>query len=97
MNLLGINIFSDSSYIGQVGITVIPYKSRIEETCVRLYIGIEDKHTVFEAELAGVAICTKLLNQVIGRNHKIGLDNRVAIWTSGKRKQYQDNTLCTSS
>ena len=79
--------FSDSSWIGgHVGTAAVIYKNREEKSCVRLYMGTEDEHTVFDAELAGVAIGVKLLNQVTGKKYMIGLDNQAAIQTTRKEK-----------
>ena len=60
-------------------------------------MGTEDEHTVFEVELAGVAINAKLLNKATGRKYMISLDNQAAIQTIKKEKaipgQYIVNVL----
>ena len=80
-----------------VGATAVLYKNGEEKSCFRQYMGTEDEHTVFEAELAGVAIGTKLLNQVTGMKYMFSLDNQAVIQTTRKGKaipgQYIMNVL----
>jgi hypothetical protein len=53
-------IFSDGSCIdGGVGAAAVLYKNGKEQKSARLYLGPESEHTVFEAELAGVAMGPK--------------------------------------
>ena len=62
-----------------------------------LYMGTEDEHTVFEAELAAAAIGAKLLNVELGTRFTIVLNNQAAIQMTRKEKmisgQYLVNAL----
>jgi hypothetical protein len=67
---MDIKIFSDSSCIdGGVGAATIVYETRIEKQVARLYLGTNEEHTVFEAELVGAVIGAKLLNMDRGMRY----------------------------
>jgi ribonuclease HI len=91
-------IFSDGSCIdGGVGAAAILYKNGKEQKSVRLYLGPESEHTVFEAELAGAAIGAKMLNMESSGRYTIALDNQAAIQTTRREStipgQYLVNAI----
>jgi hypothetical protein len=52
----------------------------------RLYLGTDNEHTVFEAELAGAALGAKMLREESGTSYVIALDNQAAIQTTRREK-----------
>ena len=82
---------------GHVGAATVLYRGEAEKQVVNLYMGTEDEHTIFEAELAAAGIGAKLLNVERGTRFTIALDSQAAIQTTRKEKyisgQYLVNTL----
>jgi ribonuclease HI len=80
-------VFSDGSCIdGGVGAAAVLYRNGKEERSVRLHLGPESEHTVFEAELAGAAIAAKMLNTESSGRYTVALDNQAAIQTTRREK-----------
>ena len=69
----------------------------MEKQVVRLYLGTQEEHTVFEAELAGAPMGAKLMQLKRGVAFMIGLDSQVAIQTMRRETmilgQYLINAL----
>ena len=82
-----VKVFTDSSCRdGHVGAAAVLYRGRTEKQVVKLYMGTEDEHTIFEAELAAAAIGAKLLNVELGTRFTIVLDNQATIQTTRRDK-----------
>jgi ribonuclease HI len=66
------------------------YKGNKEMKAVRLYLGREREHTVFEAELAGAEISAIMIRRALGRQAElssmIGIDNQVVIKTTRQER-----------
>jgi ribonuclease HI len=91
-------VFTDRSCIeGGVGAAAVLYRGGVEAQAVRLYMGTEDDHTVFEAELVGAAMGAKLLNVERGRRYVIAADSQATIQTTRRERaipaQYIVNAL----
>ena len=69
-------VFTDGSCRdSHVGAATVLYRGGTEKWVVKLYMGTEDEHTVFKAELAAAAIGAKLLNAERDMRSTIVLDN----------------------
>ena len=78
-------VFTDGSCRdGDVGAAAVLYRGGTEKQVVKLYMGTEDEHTMFEAKLAAATIGAKLLNAERGTRFTIVLDNQAAIQTTRK-------------
>jgi ribonuclease HI len=83
-----VKVFSDGSCIdGGVGAAAVLYRGGEEVQAVRLYLGTEEEHTVFEAELVGMAMGAKLLNMERSAKYTIGTDSQAAMLTTRREKQ----------
>jgi hypothetical protein len=58
------------------------YRNRVEQKVVKLYMGKDREHVVFEAKMAAAAIGGKLLKIERGRRYVIAADNQAAIQTT---------------
>ena len=82
-----VKVFTDGSCRdGHVGAAAVLYRGGTEKQVVKLYMGTEDEHNVFEAEQAAAAIGAKLLNVRRGTRFTIVLDNQAAIKTTRREK-----------
>ena len=60
-------VYSDGSCVeGGIGVVAVLYRNGEEKEVVRAYLGTEDEHTVFEAELVGAIMAEKLLKREKG-------------------------------
>ena len=64
---------------GHIRVAVVLHRGGTEKQVVKLYMGTEDEHTIFEAKLAVAAIGAKLLNAERGTRFTIVLDNQATI------------------
>ena len=93
-----VKVFTDGSCRdGHVGAAAVLYRGGTENQVVKLYMGTENEHTVFKAELAAAARGSKLLNMELDTRFTIALDNQAAIQTTRREKmisgQYLVNAL----
>jgi ribonuclease HI len=90
-------VFSDGSCIdGGVGAAAVLYRGGVEVQVVRLYLGTEEEHTVFEAELVGMAMGAKLLNMERSAKYTIGTDSQAAMLTTRREKQMSAQYLVSA-
>jgi len=75
------NIYSDSSGInGKIGSAAIMFKQGVETRTLRKLVGDECHHTVYKAEVVGLALVAQLMaSENLIKQAIIGADNQVAI------------------
>ena len=93
-----VSIYSDGSMIdGGVEGVVVMYQGGMASRVARKYMGMADKHTVFEAELLGAALGAKMIREKDHRVNMLGLDNQATIQTIREERaisgQYLVNTV----
>lgn len=76
-----VQVYSDGSLIdGGVGAAAVLYRKGVEEETLHKHLGPANQHTVYEAELVGIILALKLIQNIsFYRTALIALNNMVAI------------------
>ena len=74
-------VFSDGSgYEGAIGMAAVLYRGSVEKKATKKFMGSEDRHTVFEAELLGMSMAVELIkNERQIRTLTLGVDSQAAL------------------
>jgi len=81
-------VFSDGSgHEGGVGAVAMLYRGRVEKCVLRKFMGSEETHMVFEAELLGLSSATEMLKgETLVWSLTIGVDSQAAMWATRHRR-----------
>jgi len=78
-------VFSDGSgHDRHIGAATVLYRDSEEKSTLTKYMGTAVQHTVYKAELLGLALVAKLISTELHVPYAmIGADSQVAIWAVG--------------
>jgi len=76
-----VRVYSDRSSVdGGIRAVAVLYRDGSERRMLRVHLGSDEEHTVFEGELVGLLLATELIIEERGvRTATIGADNQAAI------------------
>src|SRR5882724_6807610 len=81
-------LFSDGSgYEGAIGMAAVLYRGSVEKKATKKFMGSEDRHTVFKAELLGMSMAVELIKdkrQI--RTLTLGIDSQAALCAISNRR-----------
>jgi len=74
-------VFSDrSGHEGAIGTAAVLYRGSVEKKATKKFMGSEDRHMVFKAELPGMSMAVELIkNERQIRTLTLGVDSQAAL------------------
>src|SRR5882724_5852990 len=94
-----VQVYSDGSGIGSgIGAAVVLLRNGEEKCTLRKYLGKEGEHTVFEAEVMGLALAAELVRAETHMDAaEIGTDSQAALRATRNTRGHRDSTCWTST
>ena len=81
-------VFSDGlGHEGAIGMAAVLYRGSVEKKAMKKFMGSEDRHMVFKAELLGLSLTAELIKdkrQI--QTLTMGVDSQAALHTTRNRK-----------
>jgi len=82
-----VSVFSDrSGHEGGIGALAVLYRGRAEKRMLRKFMGSEETHTVFEAEVLGLSLAMEMLKgETLVQSLTIGVNSQAVMWATWHR------------